>query len=107
MVDVYRAGVACGVPLPEDAVAQTMAFADRMPPESTTSMQRDFLLGKSCEFDAQLPAVVRMARRHGVEIESAAMVCALVELELARRAEAGGGDGELSVLECVDPREQR
>ncbi|WP_158256083.1 2-dehydropantoate 2-reductase [Corynebacterium sp. 13CS0277] len=84
--EVARTGRACGVPLAEDAVAATVRFAEGLDPSSTTSMQRDFLDGLPCEFDAQLPAVVRMAARAGVQVPTAAAVCGLVELELARRA---------------------
>ncbi|WP_075727100.1 2-dehydropantoate 2-reductase [Corynebacterium aquilae] len=85
MDDVYRTGVAMGVPLAEDAVAQTLAFSDKMPSGSTTSMQRDFLRGDTCELSAQLPAVIRLADSKGVRVDASRAICALLELELDRR----------------------
>lgn len=69
MAEIYRVGVAAGAPLREDAVARVMDFADRMPRDVTTSMQRDLKAGMApseTELDAQVTAISRIGRAHGV-----------------------------------------
>lgn len=66
MREVATAGRAMGVPLSSDVVDRTMDFADRMPAESTTSMQRDIAGGSAGELDSQVGAIVREAARGGV-----------------------------------------
>lgn len=65
VADVARAD---GVALPPDAVERTMIFADRMPEASTSSMQRDISAGGDSELDAQVGAIVRAGKRHGVDV---------------------------------------
>lgn len=67
MREVYETGAAAGVPLAADAVDRTMAFADRMPAEATSSMHRDILAGRENELDAQVGAICRLAERHGTD----------------------------------------
>lgn len=55
-----------GVDLGPDAVAKTWERYDAMASSSTSSMQRDIMEGKPSELDAQLGAVVRLARQSGV-----------------------------------------
>jgi 2-dehydropantoate 2-reductase len=57
---------ACGVLVPDDAAARTMAFIDTLPEEATASMQRDILAGRPSELEAQNGAVVRLGRETGV-----------------------------------------
>lgn len=68
ITEVRNAGIGAGVPIPEDAVDRTIAFADAMPGTSTTSMQRDRMAGISGEFDAQVGAIVREGDRNGVPV---------------------------------------
>ena len=68
MEEVAAVACATGVPLPADAVERTMAFADRMPSEATSSMQRDLAAGHESELDAQVGAIVRLGTAHGVEV---------------------------------------
>ena len=64
IVDVARAR---GVDLGGDAaVDRTLARFDGLPPESTSSLQRDIIDGKPSELDAQLGAVVRLGRESNV-----------------------------------------
>jgi 2-dehydropantoate 2-reductase len=64
IVDVARAR---GVDLGGDAaVERTLARFDALPPESTSSLQRDIIDGKPSELDAQLGAVVRLGRETNV-----------------------------------------
>lgn len=67
MEEVAAVARATGVPLDSEEVARTMDFADRMPAEATSSMQRDLAAGRGHELDAQVGAVVRLGRRHGVD----------------------------------------
>lgn len=62
---VARAG---GVALPTDAVERIVAFADRMPAASTSSMQRDVVAGRDSELDAQVGAIVRAGAKSGVDV---------------------------------------
>jgi 2-dehydropantoate 2-reductase len=64
IVDVARAR---GVDLGGDAaVDRTLTRFDALPPESTSSLQRDIIDGKPSELDAQLGAVVRLGRETDV-----------------------------------------
>lgn len=56
-----------GIPLGEELVARTMAFVDSLPPEGTSSMQRDILAGKPSELESWNGAVVRLGRQVGVD----------------------------------------
>jgi 2-dehydropantoate 2-reductase len=55
------------ISLADDLVARTMGFVDTLPPEGTSSMQRDILAGKPSELEAWTGAVVRLGRQVGVE----------------------------------------
>jgi len=59
--EIYRLGLARGIALPDDSVAKTIALLEGLPPNSTTSMQRDLVRGRPSELDAQNGAVVRLA----------------------------------------------
>jgi 2-dehydropantoate 2-reductase len=64
IVEVARAR---GVDLGGDAaVDRTLARFDGLPPESTSSLQRDIIDGKPSELDAQLGAVVRLGRQTNI-----------------------------------------
>jgi 2-dehydropantoate 2-reductase len=64
--EVVALAKARGVNLGDDPVARTWERYDAMPPASTSSMQRDIIEGKPSELDAQLGAIVRLARESGV-----------------------------------------
>jgi len=63
IVDLARAR---GVDLGAEAVDRTLARFDALPPDATSSLQRDIIDGKPSELDAQLGAVVRLGRAAGV-----------------------------------------
>lgn len=65
--EIYRLGLARGIPLPDDSVAKTMTTLDGITPNSTASMQRDLVRGRPSELDAQNGAVVRLAYEAGVD----------------------------------------
>ena len=64
--EIVALASARGIDLGEDAVERTMERYDNLAPESTSSLQRDVMEGKPSELDAQLGAVVRLARESGV-----------------------------------------
>ena len=55
-----------GSELSETSVNKTMAILDALPPETTSSMQRDIMAGRRSELEAQTGAVVRFGRKTGV-----------------------------------------
>ena len=64
--EVLAVAAARGITLDDDAVQRTLQRYDGLPPESTSSLQRDVMEGKPSELEAQLGAVVRMGREIGV-----------------------------------------
>jgi 2-dehydropantoate 2-reductase len=66
--EIYQLGRARGIDLPADSVAKTMATLEGIPPNSTTSMQRDLVRGRPSELDAQNGAVIRLA--HDLELDT-------------------------------------
>lgn len=67
IAEAFAVGRARGVRLPDDVPARTMALIDSMPPEGTTSMQRDIVAGRPSELDYLVGAVVRLGEAAGVE----------------------------------------
>jgi 2-dehydropantoate 2-reductase len=49
-----------------ESVNKTLAVLDGLPPETTSSMQRDLMDGRPSELEAQTGAVVRFGRKNGV-----------------------------------------
>lgn len=47
-------------------IAKTLAILDRLPEETTSSMQRDIMASRPSELEAQTGAVVRFGRNHNV-----------------------------------------
>jgi 2-dehydropantoate 2-reductase len=88
MEEVREVAAAHGVPLPADTVAETLAYTDTLPPEGTTSMQRDIVAGRPSELEAQNGAVVRLGREKGVRTPVHDLVYrCLVPQERAARGE--------------------
>lgn len=67
MGEIFAVGRARGVALPEDSVANAMAFVDTLAPDGTSSLQRDIAEGRPSELEAWNGAVVRLGRAAGVE----------------------------------------
>src|SRR5205085_12518362 len=84
--EVFAVAAARGVTLADDAVAQTLARFDALPPDATSSLQRDVMEGKPSELEAQLGAVVRMAAAANVPVPVCTMLYAtlLPQERLAR-----------------------
>jgi 2-dehydropantoate 2-reductase len=64
--EIIELARARGVDLGDEAVDRTLARYDGLPPDATSSLQRDIIDGKPSELDAQLGAVVRLGRAAGV-----------------------------------------
>lgn len=56
-----------GITIADDIVARSMAYFDALPPEATTSLQRDVMAGRPSELDTLSGALVRLAASAGVE----------------------------------------
>jgi 2-dehydropantoate 2-reductase len=68
-----------------ESVAKTLAILDRLPEETTSSMQRDIMAGRPSELEAQTGAVVRFGRKTGVPTPAHDAIYAEL-LPLERRA---------------------
>jgi 2-dehydropantoate 2-reductase len=62
MQEIVGLARACGIPVRSESVAETMKFAESLPPDGTASMQRDLIAGRPSELEAQSGAVVRIGR---------------------------------------------
>jgi 2-dehydropantoate 2-reductase len=62
MREIVGLAGASGIPVPIESVAETMKFAESLPPDGTASMQRDLIDGRPSELEAQCGAVVRLGR---------------------------------------------
>jgi 2-dehydropantoate 2-reductase len=88
MHEVHAVALGHGVALPDDAVAEALAFTDSLPAEGTTSMQRDIVAGRPSELEAQSGAVMRLGREKGVETPVHDFLYrSLLPLELRARGE--------------------
>jgi len=87
--EIHTLGRACGVALADDAVARTLAFIAKLPPEGTTSMQRDLAQGKRSELDLLTGSAVRIGREKGVPTPvHETLYAVLLPSELAARKAA-------------------
>ncbi|MEO7962918.1 MAG: 2-dehydropantoate 2-reductase [Gemmatimonadaceae bacterium] len=66
--EICAVAAAQGVSLPPESVERAMAFVDALPPDGTTSMQRDIMSGRPSELDAQMGAVVRLGSAKEVDV---------------------------------------
>lgn len=65
--EIHEVAHARGIGLPAAAAGEALAFIDGLPPQSTTSLQRDLAEGRPSEFDAWTGAVVRLASEVAVD----------------------------------------
>lgn len=82
MEEIYALAHARGVKLPPDSVDKVMAAVDGLPPDATSSMQRDIVAGKPSELESQNGAVVRMANNSGVEAPTHTLIYQTLFTEL-------------------------
>lgn len=89
--DIVAVAAARGVDLGAGAVDKTWQRYEGMAPGSTASLQRDVMEGKPSELDAQLGAIVRLARESGVDVPVLSLIYhALVPQERIARGVSGG-----------------
>lgn len=72
--EVVALATARGIDLGADAIEKTWERYETLPPASTSSLQRDVMEGKPSELDAQLGAIVRLAKEAGVPVPVTSMV---------------------------------
>lgn len=82
MDEIYALAHARGVKLPPDSVDKVMAAVDGLPPDATSSMQRDIAAGKPSELESQNGAVVRMAQKSGIEVPTHTLIYQTLFTEL-------------------------
>ena len=84
--EVFHVGKAYKVNLPGDAVESVLASIDNLPPEGTSSMQRDIIEGRPSELEAQNGAVVRLGWQAGIQVPVNSFIyAALLPAELKAR----------------------
>jgi len=86
--EIQEVAVAHRVALPHEAISETLAFIDGLPPQGTASMQRDIIAGRPSELASQSGAVVRLGREAGVEVPVHTFIYqSLLLLEMQARGE--------------------
>lgn len=89
MREIAEVARAHGVTLPNDAVGRALRIADALPPEGTSSLQRDLAAGVPSELDDWSGAAVRLGARAGVETPVQSFIYfVLLPGELAARGAA-------------------
>jgi 2-dehydropantoate 2-reductase len=87
--EVYAVASRSGRALDENIVEKTLALIDSYPYESTSSLTRDVMQGRSSEIEYQNGAVVRMGRQYGVDVPVNRFIYyCILPMELAARAKA-------------------
>jgi len=66
MQEIAQVAAAHQVRLSDDVVSRTLGFLETLPPDATTSLQRDITQGERSELDDWNGAVVRLGRETGV-----------------------------------------
>jgi 2-dehydropantoate 2-reductase len=90
MREVEAVARARGVAMPDGAAGMVMGFVDGLPPEETTSLQRDVIEARPSELEAQAGAVVRLGREAGVATPvHDVLYAALLPQERAARGGSG------------------
>ncbi len=86
--EVLNVAHAHGVPLSESMLERNMALLDQLPPQATTSLQRDVMAGRPSEIDAQAGALVRLGEQGAVPTPLHTFLShAVLPLELQARGE--------------------
>lgn len=90
LAETVSVAQARGIDLGDDAIARTIERYDALEPSSTSSLQRDVIEGKPSELDAQIGAVVRLARERGVQVPVCEVLyhCLLPQERVARASGA-------------------
>jgi 2-dehydropantoate 2-reductase len=86
MQEILAVARACQVNLREDIIAASLDLIGALPPNSTTSMQRDIAERRPSEIEAWNGAVVRFGRKEGVRVPTHTFIYdSLLPLELKAR----------------------
>jgi 2-dehydropantoate 2-reductase len=93
MAEIEALARASGVALTPDVVERSLGFIDRLPAESTSSMQRDIRAGRRSELESQSGAVVRLGRERGIETPVHAELVASLRARVNSAADARPGEG--------------
>jgi 2-dehydropantoate 2-reductase len=89
MHEVLEVAAAHEIALPAEAIGQTMALIDSLPPDGTASMQRDIMEGWPSELESQNGAVVRLGQKARVATPLHTFIYhSLLPLELRARGQA-------------------
>ena len=76
------------IALPQDSVSKILAFWDSVPPEGTTSIQRDIMNGRPSELESLNGTVVRMGKEVGVKTPVNAFIYySLLPMEMRARGQ--------------------
>lgn len=82
MRETIALAAAHGVDLPHELPERLLTFLDGLPPEGTSSMQRDLEEGRPSELESQIGAVSRLGRARGVATPASdALYAVLLPLE--------------------------
>ena len=86
MKEICSVAIARNIQLKDDAINSTMSIIDRLPPATTTSMQRDIMEGRPSELLAHNAAVARLGMEVGLPVPLNSFIYrSLLPLELCAR----------------------
>lgn len=68
MLEITALAEAMGFPFDEDMVSRNLKILDGLPPETTTSMQRDILEGRNSEWNELVLEPIRLGEQYGMEM---------------------------------------
>ena len=94
--EILAVAAAHGTVLPQDTLPNKLAYIDSLPPETTTSMQRDIMEGRPSELSYQNGAVARLGAARGAPAPTHDFIYAslLPQENRARSLAAGSTSGE-------------
>jgi 2-dehydropantoate 2-reductase len=72
--DCCSVAIAQGIQMPEDSVANTLAYIDALPYDTIPSMQRDIMEGRPSELEAQVGTIVRMGQTYNISTPVHSMI---------------------------------
>lgn len=88
MREIRDVGYGCGVRMPAEVVASSMALVDALPEGATTSLHRDLVAGRRSELEEWCGSVVRLGEESGVSTPiNSFLYRSLLPLELRARGE--------------------
>jgi 2-dehydropantoate 2-reductase len=86
--EIIAVAAARDISLPRDALQTVMTMYDGLAPQSTASLQRDLMVGRPSELEAQVGAVVRFGQEAGVATPLHAFIYhSLLPMEMRARGQ--------------------